>query len=231
MAYSHSLRVIRDVQRPGYISFNLAATKALFSTVPAVSQPARRLNIDIVTGKKNLPWRVRQKQKRNAVIEARQGRRVAPGERKALRHRVVLSNNNAFEVKGLKELDITTDLNDPDVAGKMISIPDSIIAPLRVVEAFKPKQGWSLFRKPAILVKKEMGEVSKLMVDAAKNKATYRRIVVGERGSGKTVLLLQAMTQAFMNEWVVVNVPNCECLWFCSSLASLCENFISCMHY
>ncbi|KAG8525352.1 uncharacterized protein KY384_008996 [Bacidia gigantensis] len=36
---------------------------------------------------------------------------------------------------------------------------------------------------------------------------TARRLIVGERGTGKTTMLLQAMTMAFLKGWVVINIP------------------------
>ena len=137
-------------------------------------------------------------------------KKPAPGERKALRKRIVLSNANAFAVPGLAKLTATTDLADPDVLGKMVALPGEVIDQLRVVEAFKPNQGWAMFREPAMLVRREMDEVVKLMNEAVERKETTRRVIIGQRGSGKSMLLLQAMTMAFMKEWVVINVPNCE---------------------
>ena len=137
-------------------------------------------------------------------------KKPAPGERKALRKRIILSNINAFEVPGLPKLSATTDLADPDIRGKMVALPGNVIDQLRMVDAFKPSQGWGMFRQPAMLGRREMAEVAKLMDEVVRRKEIERRVVVGERGSGKSVLLLQAISMAFLKEWVVINVPNCE---------------------
>lgn len=39
------------------------------------------------------------------------------------------------------------------------------------------------------------------------SKKTSRKVVVGEKGAGKSVYLLQAMTMAFQRGWVVINLP------------------------
>jgi len=38
-------------------------------------------------------------------------------------------------------------------------------------------------------------------------KEVFRHIFTGERGSGKSVLLLQAMATAFEKNWVVISIP------------------------
>ena len=153
---------------------------------------------------------LKRRQREQEAIERKRIKRPAPGERKALRKRIVLSNVNALPVPGLAKLTASTDLTDPDVLGKMMALPGEVLDQLRAVEAFRPSQGWGMFRHPAMLVRREMDEVVKLMDGAGERKETMRRVVVGQRGSGKSVLLLQAMTMAFMKEWIVINVPNCE---------------------
>jgi len=76
---------------------------------------------------------------------------------------------------------------------------------LRAVEAFKPGQGWSFFRRPACLVRKENVELAQI-IDRPGGKTT-RKIICGEKGVGKSVLLLEAMAMAFMKGWIVVNIP------------------------
>lgn len=137
------------------------------------------------------------------------GKRPLPGERKRLRKRVVLSNANALEVKGMQ--DITAELAvDARLQGKVIGIPGFLIDRLRAVDAFKPTQGWSFFRRPGTLIRKETVQYGKLFDEMSKDgeKRSLRRVLIGERGSGKTVMLLQAMTMAFLKDWVVINLPD-----------------------
>ncbi len=99
------------------------------------------------------------------------------GERKALRKRIVISNTNALEVR-----------------------------------AFKPTQNWNLFRKPSTLMRRESVELGRTVLDVSAGQVegrprTVRRIIAGERGTGKSLMLLQAMSMAFLNDWVVINVP------------------------
>ena len=80
---------------------------------------------------------------------------------------------------------------------------------MRAVEAFKVAQGWPLFRRPAMLMRKDTfdmaTEIENISIGTRGN--TIRRVFVGERGSGKTTMLLQAMTMAFLKGWVVINIP------------------------
>ena len=125
-----------------------------------------------------------------------------------MRKRVVLSNSNALEVKGMQ--DITAELAvDARLQGKVIGIPGPLIDRLRAADAFKPTQGWSFFRRPGTLIRKETVQYGKLFDEMSKDgeKRSLRRVLIGERGSGKTVMLLQAMTMAFLKDWVVINLP------------------------
>jgi small subunit ribosomal protein S29 len=139
------------------------------------------------------------------------GKPPAVGERKALRKRVVLSNDNALEVSSLKDLEKKNALSEEN-QGKVVGIPALTVDALRAVEAFKPSQGWSLFRRPAVLMRKETIELAKLMKEAEGSqdggpKKTVRRILTGSRMSGKSTLLLQGLMMAHLREWVIVNLP------------------------
>lgn len=148
-----------------------------------------------------------------------------PGERKALRKRIVLSNTNAVAVRDVQPL--STELAAEGLP-EVRALPVEHIDQLRAVEAFKPKQGWSFFHTPAVLLRKEARTLG-VEMDAISGKPaataessighvnenpagkktakTSRKVVVGEKGSGKSVLLLQAMTMAFQRGWIVINLP------------------------
>jgi small subunit ribosomal protein S29 len=141
---------------------------------------------------------------RKAVVTVRP---PAVGERKAMRKRIVLSNTNAFEVQ--EEL---TAQNIAELCSrcKVFSLPAPVVDSLRAVEAFKPNQGWSMFRKPSVLWRDESVQLAHQInaVNAQGKQDTRRLLLAGEKGSGKTVMLLQAMAAAFVKEWVVVNIPD-----------------------
>jgi small subunit ribosomal protein S29 len=150
----------------------------------------------------------------------------AEGERKALRKRIILSNTNALEVPHLKDLS-ASNMTDRDVAGQVLGLPagdGEAVDSLRAVEAFKVGQGWGYFRRPACLIRSEAVELARLMEEIEKSPGegdarlegskvkdasgqTLRKLVCGERGVGKSVLLLQAMAMAFMRNWIVINLP------------------------
>ena len=138
------------------------------------------------------------------------GKRPAPGERKAQRKRIVLRNDNALEVSSLKDLDKDTILSGKG-EGQVLGIPETVVDALRAVEAFKPTQGWRLFWRPATLMRKESIELAGLLKEIEESKAgskkTIRRVLSGQRLGGKSTLLLQGLTMAFLREWVVINLP------------------------
>lgn len=135
------------------------------------------------------------------------GKRPAPGERKAARKRVILTNDNALDVLSLKDLDKATMLNEAN-GGLVKGIPAQAVDALRAVDAFKTTQGWRFFRRPATLIRRETLELAKLLQDVESRKRTIRRILIGERWSGKSTVLLQGLAQAFLRDWVVVNLPD-----------------------
>lgn len=133
------------------------------------------------------------------------GKPPMPGERKAMRKRIVLSNTNALEVPMM-------DFNehmvaDPTMAGKVVALPGEVVDSLRAVEAFKVNQGWGLFRKPALLLREESAVLGQKMVAAEKSKEAVRLVIDGERGSGKSLMLLHALSAAFLRGWIVLSIP------------------------
>lgn len=144
--------------------------------------------------------------KKKKFVEEDKSRRPAPGERKALRKRIVLSNTNALEVQGLSEIS-NDKLRHEEFKGQVLGISNPVIDQLRAVEAFKTTQAWGFFRKPAMLVRDETVELGRTMEEVQKDSRTVRRVLVGEKGSGKSLLALQAMTMGFLKGWTVINIP------------------------
>lgn len=141
------------------------------------------------------------------------GKRPAQGERKASRKRIVLSNNNALEVSSLKDLSKDNVLSDKN-EGQVMGLPGDTVDALRAVDAFKPTQGWGLFRRPAVLMRKEAVQLAQLFKEVedsdAGKKKTLRRILSGDRMSGKTTLLLQGLAMGHLREWFVINLPEAQ---------------------
>lgn len=138
--------------------------------------------------------------------------RMAPGEARQQRKKIVLSNNNALEVRSLEDLDRSNVLRAENL-GQVKGIPEEAVDALRAVDAFKPRQGWSLFWRPAMLMRKEtlqLAELIKEVEQAAKQNTnkTIRNVLVGERMSGKSTLVLQGITMAFLRNWTIINLPD-----------------------
>jgi small subunit ribosomal protein S29 len=131
-------------------------------------------------------------------------------EHRAMQKRIVLSNPNALEVAGMKDLSPET-MGDESLRGSMLGLPTAMLDQLRAAGAFKPKQGWGIFRRPGTVMRHDALEMGKMMdgvtgEGADKGKA-FKKIVTGAKGTGKTVHLAQAMTMALLKGWVVFTVP------------------------
>jgi small subunit ribosomal protein S29 len=198
-------RTLRAIERTDNYS---KTQRALFSTTlsryakKVVAKPAQQKGRTLVLAKK-------QRQ----VTQ----RPPAPGERKALRKRIVLSNTNALEVQGLQDLTKEKLVQDGEDAvaldgyrGQVLGFNNDTVDALRALEAFRPTQGWSLFRRPASLVRAETAELARDLEQASNNKEAIRKVVFGEAGSGKSVLLLQAQAMALLKGWLVVHFPEAQ---------------------
>jgi small subunit ribosomal protein S29 len=133
------------------------------------------------------------------------GKPPAPGERKAMRKRIVLSNTNALQVEGL--IDLSKDIELAVHTGKVVGIPGEVVDSLRAVEAFKVSQGWGMFRRPALLIREESVSITDEMKRAEEQKLGLRLVIDGDRGTGKSLMLLHAMATAFVRGWIVLNIP------------------------
>lgn len=142
--------------------------------------------------------------KKSKTIE--KGKSPLPGERKAYRKRITLSNDNALRVPWVTDMG-PADLADAANIAKILSLPEQVQDQLRASEAFKPTQCWGMFRKPSMLVRTETVDLMSRMQSSADNKRTLRLVVTGDRLTGKSTLLLQAMAHAFANGWIVIHVP------------------------
>ena len=188
---------------------NTRITSAPFhSTAVQYANPVKKKST-LVANK----YRQGQVLKRKKKTKTERARPPAVGERKALRKRIVLSNPNALEIEGMKDLSPET-MVDARLRGTVVGLPVAILDRLRAVQAFKPKQGWSIFRRPGTVLRRDTLEMGRLFEkisgdgDAPEKGKVVKKIITGSKGSGKTVHLLQAMTMGFLKNWVVITVPD-----------------------
>lgn len=181
----------------------VAATVAPFSTTTAHQAVVglKKKSGQIQTTKQKANFKKKKGQQQSSS-----GRKPNTGERKAFRKRVQLSNNSAIEVKGTEPLTAAA-MADAASAGRLFAIPDALVDQLRTLQAFKPTQSWGLFRKPHVLLRAELVELMAKLKVSAEGKEAARVIVRGSRLSGKSLALLQAMSYALLNNWVVINIP------------------------
>lgn len=156
----------------------------------------------------------KHRESRSATIRKKGVREKAKppaiGERKALRKRIVVSNTNALEVHDMQDLS-PTNIADGRMEGKVLGIPGPMIDQLRAVEAFKTTQGWNMFRRPGFLVRKETVELGryfeKKQTENRESQEVVRKLITGEQATGKSLHLMQAMSMAFLNDWIVITIP------------------------
>jgi hypothetical protein len=181
------------------------------STKPATRpfhSSSARLN---VVKKKTSQRAPTKKYRENTSARLKKNKRERPrppavGERKALRKRIVLSNTNALDIRQMSNL-TAANMADESKIGDVLGLEGTLLDQLRAAKAFKTTQNWNLFRKPGTLVRKETVEMGRMIQDVNRGTPVIRQIIAGERSSGKSLLLLQAMSMAYLNGWIVLNVP------------------------
>ncbi|OLN87942.1 37S ribosomal protein S23, mitochondrial [Colletotrichum chlorophyti] len=181
-----------------------AAGAASFSTSSVDSAAVRKVTYigkHIRRGKINQNAR---KKRDNVKVK-----KPAPGERKAFRKRITLSNQNALAVEGLENATQQT-LASNESKGSVVGLPDKLVDQLRVLEAFKTTQCWGLFRRPHVLVRDETVKLAKRLDGAVKERQTLRMVLTGDKIAGKSMLLLQSMAHSLLNNWVVINIPEAQ---------------------
>lgn len=186
-------------------SFTTSASVQRNPAVPSKKSTPKVLSNSSKTGSKKGEKATYLKKK---VSVTPRSKKTDIGERAALRKRIILSNNNAIAVEGIPEFGLQS-LGDEQLHGQVVSLTVSMVNQLRTVNAFKRTQNWGLFRNPTMLVRRETVEYGRLfkeMSEEQEARRTIRRILVGERGSGKSIILLQAMAMAFLKGWVVINL-------------------------
>lgn len=189
-----------SVPRQAPIAFSqttLFSTTAARPLKPKAQEPTKghvRAGKRLVLGKKN----------KNKIAE--KGKPPLPGERKAYRKRITLSNDNAIAVPWLTDMGPESLLDSANVA-KVLALPEEVQDQLRASEAFKPTQCWKMFRKPSVLVRKETVDLMNKMQSAAEKRQTLRMVLTGDKIAGKSLMVLQAMAHAYLNNWVVIHIP------------------------
>lgn len=111
----------------------------------------------------------------------------------------------------MRDLSLDNMADDAQI-GQVLGLDGKLLDQLRELKAFKPTQNWNMFRKPGTLMRRESTELGRMVMDvmaghAEQKPRTVRRIIAGDRGTGKSLMLLQAMSMAFLNDWVVINIP------------------------
>ncbi|KAI5285411.1 37S ribosomal protein S23 mitochondrial [Ascosphaera aggregata] len=131
------------------------------------------------------------------------------GELRAARERIVLGNANALAVPTVKDLGLRN-IADDAMVGKILSFPMTLLDKLKNTKAFRTTQKWALFHRPATMIRRETFELARAMNDITETKTSAVRFVTGRKGTGKSVLLTQAMAMAFLKNWIVISIPEAQ---------------------
>ena len=103
---------------------------------------------------------------------------------------------------------------DTRIRGSVLGLPVPMITQLRALQAFKPSQGWSLFRRPAVVLRRETLEMGRIVegisTEGPDQGKVVKKILTGKRACGKSVHLLQAMAMGLLKKWVVISIPDRE---------------------
>ncbi|CAL3962105.1 unnamed protein product [Diplocarpon coronariae] len=212
-------------QFPPTLAVRLA--NSFSTTAVSAGPPVKTAKMLAAKGKGAKTLRIKKK----AFVKT--GKPPAVGERKAMRKRIVLSNTNALEVGDLRDLSgelvdeiiqeqsettreqealqaAAVEDQENGLVGQVVGLSGLTVDSLRAVEAFKTTQGWGIFRRPAVLIRGESAVVARRMLQAAEEGETVRMVLEGEKGTGKSLMMLSAMATAFIKGWVVVNIPEAQ---------------------
>lgn len=197
---------LRSPLRPLSSQFLLPQSQfvAAFQTSAFLSDDPRRPR-ELKRGEKTA-----YSQKKKKKSKRTRPKRTHVEEKMFVRKRIVLSNNNAVEVQGIQNM-TSESIADKESHGQIFSLLGNIVDRLRAVEAFKSSQNWHLYRKPCTLIRRETLEYGGFIQEIGMGNAirkTIRRVLVGERGDGKSIILLQVMAMAFLKNWIVINLPD-----------------------
>ncbi|CCF36153.1 hypothetical protein CH063_01443 [Colletotrichum higginsianum] len=167
-------RVLSQRIVPIITSYSSATGIAPFSTSSADSAAARRVTY---IGKHIRRGKINQNARKKR--DTARVKKPAPGERKAFRKRITLSNNNALAVEGLQDVGRET-LAVAENKGSVVALPDQLVDQLRTLEAFKTTQNWGLFRRPHMLVRGETVKLAKRLDGAVKERQTLRMVLTAQ---------------------------------------------------
>ena len=136
--------------------------------------------------------------------------RFTPQEIKAAQKPVAVSNANALAVPGVSTLSLENMVDDKS-RGKVFYLPKACVEPLRAMQVFKPSQSWPMFKAPGTFMREESVELARLIRgiggEGDMKGKSVARIVTGDKATGKSIHLTQALTMGLLNNWVVINIP------------------------
>lgn len=101
-------------------------------------------------------------------------------------------------------------MSNPANIGQVLGFDSPLIDPLRAAEAFKRTQNWKWYNRPGTLIRPESVQIAEMIQGVnpkSKESQTFRVIFSGERGTGKSLMLLQAQAMALMKGWIVISIP------------------------
>ncbi|KAK9495158.1 mitochondrial ribosomal death-associated protein 3-domain-containing protein [Lipomyces doorenjongii] len=148
--------------------------------------------LELFAGEKK-PKNVQREENRTKKSRAvREPARVTPNE---LRDRTVVFG---------KAADLSQDI------GKLTYYSAKTVKSLKQLSAIFPKQYFNMFSEKAIIFRQETAQLAKVLDAVLENGGHERRLITGEKGMGKSVVLQQTVALALAKKYFVIHISDAE---------------------
>ncbi|KAK9373009.1 mitochondrial 37S ribosomal mS29 domain-containing protein [Lipomyces chichibuensis] len=148
--------------------------------------------LEVFAGERK-PKNVQREENRTKKSRAvREPARVTPNE---LRYRTVVFGKTA---------DLSEDI------GKLTYYSAKTVISLKQLSAICPKQYFNIFSEKATIFRQETAQLAKLLDAVLENGGHETRLITGEKGMGKTVVLQQIVALALTKKYFVIHISDAE---------------------
>lgn len=96
--------------------------------------------------------------------------------------------------------------------GTVFETPSNVTSQLYALDVLQSQGGYQYFSQLATVIREPSVDLSKVLVETPGPSDNRRIILDGPAGSGKSIVMLQAIALALQLKWVVVSIPRAELL-------------------
>ncbi|KAK9239342.1 mitochondrial ribosomal death-associated protein 3-domain-containing protein [Lipomyces kononenkoae] len=148
--------------------------------------------LDSLAGERKLKNVQREENRANRSRSVREPLRVTPNE---LREPAVIFG---------KEADFNQDIS------KLTYYSAKTVKSLKQLSAICPKQYFNMFSEKATIFRQETAQLAKVLDAVLENGGHERRLITGEKGMGKSVVLQQVVALALAKKYFVIHLSDAE---------------------